>query len=308
MIQKYKKLFCSINNPQILKSTSNKSPAQLSFLYQPCSQTTRENPPNLIILHGIMGSSKNFRGISHNQKIASKVNTYLLDLRNHGKSGHKDSMSYPEMVEDVHEFLFQNDLLDDDNIFLGHSMGGRLTMEFATRYPYYVKGAIVVDLAPYNYFEDKRFTFIDEMAGMMERLTKIELSKDITALRNDIISASLSKEIGEVIATNIVPDGQGGYKWRINLEAINKNFKSQVVNLEYKGTNKYKGPVRVILGCNSEYTSRDIVPSFHKVFENLNEEKDVYFVSKAGHWVHYNQPYVFIDLVSDFLDKFENSR
>jgi len=182
-------------------------------------------------------------------------------------------------------------------------------MEFAVTYPNYIKGAIVVDLAPYNYLEDKRFDFIDNMYGMMERLTKINLdNKDLTTLRKEVVSVSLSKEVGEVIATNLVPDEKGGYMWRINLQSICKNLKTQILNLDYTGTKKYNGPVRIICGDQSEYMKKDIVPSFHKIFGNLDEERDIYFIKNSGHWVHYSQPHEFINLVSDFLDKVENNQ
>jgi hypothetical protein len=39
---------------------------------------------NMIIHHGLMGSSKNFKSISKNQSISTYVNSYLIDCRNHG--------------------------------------------------------------------------------------------------------------------------------------------------------------------------------------------------------------------------------
>jgi len=251
-----------------------------------------------------MGSSKNFRGITHNPKISSKVNTHLLDLRNHGKSDHRDSMTYKEMTEDLYNYILQHDLMDDDNIILGHSMGGRLAMEFACQHADLVKGVSVVDLAPYNYFEDKRFDFIEIMDSMFERLVAIDLkNKTLSELRKEVINASSDKETGEVISTNLVPDEHGGYKWRINMEGIYKNFKTEIMDLEYIGTKKFEGLVKIICGAQSEYMKRDIVPSYRKVFANINLEKDVHFLEHSGHWVHYSQPHQFINLVSEFIDQ-----
>lgn len=39
---------------------------------------------NLIIHHGLMGSSKNFRTISKNSAVSDHVNSHLIDARNHG--------------------------------------------------------------------------------------------------------------------------------------------------------------------------------------------------------------------------------
>jgi len=286
------------------KHISSKAPAHLSNIYQPCIETSLKNIPNLVVLHGVLGSSKNFRGITHNPKIASKVNTHLLDLRNHGKSDHSESMTYPEMAEDIYNYFLQHDLMDDDNIILGHSMGGRVAMEFAARHPEMVKAVTVVDLAPYNYFEDKRFGFIEAMDSMLEKLVQVDLkNRSLTDIRKDVIKASMNKETGEVIATNLVPDEHGGYKWRINLEGIYRHFKTEIMDLEYIGTSKFDGPAQIICGAQSEYMSRDIIHSFKKVFGNIDLEKDVHFLENAGHWVHASQPHQFINLVSEFIDR-----
>jgi hypothetical protein len=39
---------------------------------------------NLVIHHGLMGSSKNFRSISKTPAISVYVNSHLVDARNHG--------------------------------------------------------------------------------------------------------------------------------------------------------------------------------------------------------------------------------
>ena len=40
---------------------------------------------NIVIHHGLMGSSKNFRTISKNTALSSIANSYMIDARNHGR-------------------------------------------------------------------------------------------------------------------------------------------------------------------------------------------------------------------------------
>ena len=49
-----------------------------------------------------------------------------VDLRNHGGSAHADSMTYPEMVEDL--LALVNDLALPRVNLIGHSMGGKAAM------------------------------------------------------------------------------------------------------------------------------------------------------------------------------------
>jgi esterase len=59
----------------------------------------------MIIIHGLCGFSNNFRSIMKNEQISQKVNTYLMDLRNHGDSFKSESMKMSEMSEDIYNFI-----------------------------------------------------------------------------------------------------------------------------------------------------------------------------------------------------------
>lgn len=82
---------------------------------------------NLVVMHGLLGSKKNFRSFSNSDKICGNVReTHLLDLRNHGESPHCDNMSLSDMALDLREYI-QN---LDNVILLGHSLGGRVIFQY----------------------------------------------------------------------------------------------------------------------------------------------------------------------------------
>jgi pimeloyl-ACP methyl ester carboxylesterase len=278
-------------------------PAKLDHIFIPCKSEVGKDAPNLITLHGVLGSGMNFNQIAHKDPISTKVNSYLLDLRNHGKSEHKDSMSYPEMANDVKNFILENNLQDKENIILGFSMGARTAMEVAVSCPELIKGVALVDLAPHDYTSDRRFNFVDSMNTMLKNLCQIDLARDRSSIRKDIMAVAFNQDAGEVMNSNIIPNKEGGYKWRLNLHSIYDNFLTQILNAKYTGYDTYKGPVKLMLGAQSEYTSKDLVPSLYHLFENFDEDRDVEVVEGAGHWVHYAQPNEFIKIVSKFLDE-----
>jgi esterase len=61
------------------------------------------NGPALLIMHGLFGSSSNWRSVANHLTKNHRVIT--VDLRNHGDSPHADIMGYPEMAEDVLRLL-----------------------------------------------------------------------------------------------------------------------------------------------------------------------------------------------------------
>jgi len=104
------------------------------------------NPP-LIILHGLLGSSRNW--LSVGKMLAEYFDVFLLDLRNHGSSPHTNTMDYDEMVEDVLNWANKKNL--DTFYLLGHSLGGKVAMTFACRYPERIRALIIEDIVPKEY-------------------------------------------------------------------------------------------------------------------------------------------------------------
>src|SRR5947208_17048781 len=77
------------------------------------------NPP-LVILHGMLGSSRNWQ--TAGRDLAAQFHVLVPDLRNHGSSPHAEAMDYPMMAADVLEWM---DALGLSRVaLLGHSMGG----------------------------------------------------------------------------------------------------------------------------------------------------------------------------------------
>ena len=141
------------------------SHAKLSHIYYESSN--KNTNTNLIVLHGLFGSAQNFRSIVKNPKISDHANSYLVDLRNHGNSEHKDTMSMEEMANDVHNFIKENNLDSRNVVIMGHSMGAKVTMAFASLFHNLPKGVVVVDYAPYNYLNDPKFGIVKETGNMI---------------------------------------------------------------------------------------------------------------------------------------------
>jgi pimeloyl-ACP methyl ester carboxylesterase len=80
---------------------------------------------------------------------AAYFEVHLIDLRNHGRSFHSDVFSYADMAADLTAYTDHNQL--QQVIVLGHSMGGKLAMHYATTKPKQVEKLIVADIAPKAY-------------------------------------------------------------------------------------------------------------------------------------------------------------
>lgn len=87
--------------------------------------------PPLVLLHGMLGSSRNW--LTTGADLAAKHHVLAPDLRNHGRSFHDAAMDYDTLCADVVEWM---DVHARGPVTLvGHSMGGKTAMLLACRHP-----------------------------------------------------------------------------------------------------------------------------------------------------------------------------
>jgi pimeloyl-ACP methyl ester carboxylesterase len=257
------------------------------------------NGPVLIILHGLYGMSDNW--ITFARQLAESFTVYLIDQRNHGRSPHDNEHSYLAMSSDLNELIISENL--DKVIVLGHSMGGKTAMLYTVRFPEKVLSLIVVDIAPVNYssvdsYNHQVITHLNIINAM--------LSVDFTKMNNRIdINNELEKiikddTIRQFIMKNVHRNSEGIFAWKLNVNAISRALPEM---MSYPGKYaelqlKQKIPVLFIRGGQSGYIMPEYVTAIKTIFPTAQIET----IPNAGHWVHADQPVLFMQTVKDFLD------
>ena len=290
----------SLFNKNLTRFFSTSKPAHLHHIYIPAQNSTTE-PYNLIVVHGSFGSSNNFKGIMENPKISSFANSYLLDLRNHGDSEHKDSMTLKEMADDIYNFI-QEKNIKSKIVILGHSMGARVTMTFCLHYPQILSGMIIEDKIPYDYDNDTRFKMYKNAKAMIEKLIKIDMNEDPQSVAEQIRKVSGIKMVADFVMTNVKKNEETGkYQWKCNLPVFLESYNKPEGKYESPVQERFTGPLKVIFGDKSEYYSQELLPNFKNVFPHFDENKHVSLVKNAYHWVHFDQPEAFTEEVHQFF-------
>jgi len=110
----------------------------------------KSNFPDLLIVHGLFGSGRNWRAIARN--ISTDRQVHIVDMRNHGESFWNDDNSYESMAEDLKEVISS---LEGPVDVLGHSMGGKASMVLAINNPNLITKLLIVDIAPTQYKHDQ---------------------------------------------------------------------------------------------------------------------------------------------------------
>ena len=241
--------------------------------------------PPLVIMHGLFGSARNWRTVA--ERLADRYHVYAVDLRNHGESAHADTMSFSEMIDDLRVFLDAQGL--ERTAMVGHSVGGKVTMLFALLYGQHLDRVIVVDIAPFAYAH----TYLPEVKAMQG----VDLGAVTSRADADerLGRAIFDATLRTFLLQNLV-SRDGGYAWRINLEAI-ANAMEQLTGFPDVTGLEYDGPSLFISGDGSDY----VRAGYHAKIRTLFPAAEFTVIPDAGHRVHADQPDKFLTCVQHFL-------
>jgi len=239
----------------------------------------------LIIAHGYFGMGDNWKSIA--TKLATHFEVHLLDLRNHGRSFHSDDFNYDVMVEDVLFYIKHYQL--KNVILLGHSMGGKMAMQFAVIYSEYLSKLIVVDIAPKYYPPHHE--------AILTALNNVNFDK-ITSRRevSDIFKKYIDEEsVIQFLLKNVYWESKTQLAFRFNLESLTEN--NNEVGEALPSFTSFDKPVLFLKGDSSGYISTDDAPLIKGHFSKA----EIVTIENASHWVHADNPSQFYEAVFNFI-------
>jgi pimeloyl-ACP methyl ester carboxylesterase len=269
-------------------------------------RTIGEAGPRVVFVHGLFGQGKNWTTIA--KGLADGHRVTLIDLPNHGHSPWTERVHYLDMVEMVATEL---EHLDEPVTLVGHSMGGKVAMQLALRRPELLRSLVVVDIAPVTYpLSGGRTDDPDEEASPFAAFIAAMRALDLDRLRTrDDADAALraavpSRMVRSFLLQSLVREGlgtDGGWRWRLNLELLERDLGELRGFPAPPPGATFDGPVLWIAGANSSYVLDEDRPHMDALFPATRLVR----VKNAGHWVHSEQPRIFLETLRRFLDGVE---
>ena len=260
----------------------------------------------VIILHGLFGTLDNWQTIA--KQLSEEHTVFILDLPDHGRSPHTEGeIDYESMSDALAEFM-QNHWIYETGL-VGHSMGGKLAMQFALSHPDTVKKLVVVDIAPKLYKDGHQDVF---NALFAVDLTTLKDRKEAEAILMD----KLNGDVGTVqfLLKNLTRNnpfnkediktegtdpkdssGKGGnFEWKMNLQGLFDNYNHI---LQAPVGAPFLKPTMFIRGGESRYVKDLDRQSIANLFPNATLET----IEGAGHWVHADKPKELVAVLKQFL-------
>jgi esterase len=242
----------------------------------------------IIVLHGFLGSLDNWHTLA-TEWAGKNLHVYTIDQRNHGRSPHTKDHSIQLMANDLYDFMKQQRI--SSAIVLGHSMGGKVAMQFALDHPEHTSKLIVADMAPRGY----RGGAHDDV---FRAIRNVDLSK--AQLRKDVEQA-MAEYLGDFGTRQFVMKSldrvdEGHYRWKFNIDVLEHEYPDMI--REVNSEHAFKKPVLFVKGGNSLYIQDKDLPLIEKLFPDYILKT----IENAGHWLHADSPKAFSEIILEFIN------
>ena len=240
----------------------------------------------LLILHGFLGMSDNWKTLAGEYAQAG-FQVHLLDLRNHGRSFHADAFNYEVMAQDIYDYCLQNKL--DKVDIIGHSMGGKTAMLFATEHPELVDKLIVADIGPKFYPQHHQ--------SILEGLNAVDFTKKPSRSEVEEILKNYISDFGtrQFLMKSLFWIETGQLAFRFNLPVFNE--KIEEIGKALPDDAIFNKPTLFIRGGNSNYILGEDFDAIKKHFPMAVFTT----IPKVGHWLHAENPKMFYDVSLKFF-------
>jgi pimeloyl-ACP methyl ester carboxylesterase len=173
-------------------------------------------------------------------------------------------------------------------------MGGKVAMTLALLQPELVERLCVVDVSPVPTQEITEFdTFIRGMRAI--DLGTLTDRRDADAQLAGYVS---DPSIRAFLLQNLRRDNSGsnGWRWQMNLAMLGEHL-AEMGGWPDLRAQPYSGPVLWLAGTESSYIQPEYAAAMRALFPRFQLVK----IKEAGHWVHSEQPQVFLAIMRRFL-------
>lgn len=240
----------------------------------------------IIILHGLFGMLDNWRTIA--RMLEDKYQCILVDLRNHGKSPHDDEMNYEVMADDILELLIDLNLTSVD--LIGHSMGGKVAMQFALTYPDRVKNLLIIDISPKKYPPHHQVVI-----KAIESIDPPSLKDRLEAENSFRRHLGNDESTIQFLLKNLTRLPEQGFEWKACMSILIANYEVLMDSINVHAT--YDKPTLFIRGDLSKSVIDEDWNQIHNIFPAAR----LITIPNAGHWVHADQPKALAEVIMELI-------
>jgi esterase len=251
-----------------------------------------------VFVHGLMGFLNNWKRIVTDLSPTECCLTY--DQRGHGKSFKPETGYAPEdFAQDLKDLT---DALGWERfILVGHSMGGRNVVVFASLFPEKVEKLVVEDIGP-----ESNLNAIEYYQNLLDAVPTPFLNRELARefFRQEFGSRVKTREPAQVLSSflyaNLEEKENGLWDWRFHKGGILETVRAGRHLDRWGAVQGLRVPTLWVRGGLSQELRAE---TFHKIL-SCNPLIQGVEIEGAGHWIHSEKPQEFSQALKNFVGGF----
>jgi pimeloyl-ACP methyl ester carboxylesterase len=239
---------------------------------------------DLVILHGILGCSDMWIPVA--RKLSERFHVIVPDLPNHGLSEHTESIDFGHTAEIISDFLKSNQI--ERPCVIAHSYGAKVAFQMLAG-GFRFEKIVAVDMLPATTYADTQIQQL--MHFIAQPLPPLSSFAEAQKFFSD---SGIEPRFADLLAKGLAMHN-GTLQWKFNASVIAESSAEILQHIDFKHIENT--PLLAIKGENSQYIDKESIAQAKAVFHNLSLVE----IPGAGHWVQYDQPEAFLNVVYKFL-------
>lgn len=247
--------------------------------------------PAVICIHGFLGTARNLMRLTDG---LAKENFHVVsyDQRGHGRSAWLGDYTIEQFATDLKFILDQLGLKKVH--LVGHSMGGRVCMHAAHKWPHRVLSVTLLDVGPRISQEA-----LDDIRAVVNPLPDFFQSQtqmlEFFKTYHPAIAMWLRGNLKQTKSMH--ESGEPEFHWMFDLNGLRAFLKLGITLDQRKLFSEIQCPTAVIRGARSKHIVPEEVEEMKTLLPGLYSDT----VADAGHWLHADNPAGTLQAVVKYL-------
>jgi pimeloyl-ACP methyl ester carboxylesterase len=242
--------------------------------------------PKILLLHGGNQSAHSWDLVSLH--LSDRYHVFALDQRGHGDSEWSRDQDYSIEAKAADVLAFVDDQGIDSPIIMGHSMGGRVTMNVALAHAELARGIVLVDVGPelspagvevIHNFVTRNVEF-DDLEEFLDNVVKYDRFRS-------------REHIARTVKYNMLRRADGKYISKVD----HRRVPLSASELTLDDVKVIGAPVLLVRGGESDILDADAAKRFVDALPN----GQLVTVPDTGHNVHSGNTPGFLEVVGPFV-------
>ncbi|MFI3255910.1 MAG: alpha/beta fold hydrolase [Psittacicella sp.] len=220
-----------------------------------------------VFLHGLFGDKDNLNSLA---KLAQeKFDTLQIDLLNHGNAPKFNKVDFNDLNKYINSILIS---LNIKNIVLiGHSLGGKVAMQYSHKFPLNIKALIIMDIAPKDYPNHHLAIFKDLIRIKNIHPQKASEIKDLLSQENKFLFPFLSK--------SFIQDSK--YSFKFNITGLLNSYEDLIMKWQ-----KVNISINTLFLKGEKSNYIDLLKNDSKVIQDQFKQSSIKIIPNSDHYIH----------------------